>query len=257
MCFFCNKKTIFLYEFVFFLPKTNLWTKNYFCFYICDCVTRIGGHNTRSWQLAHLGDAAWQDVHRAKHNVCASFCDLFSPAICKSQDRWNHDARKLVWLWHCSQYLENSSPPRSKNGCPTVHPEWARNARRWLNKVRGHNRGKKTIFKAKKGKNAILAWGALIRRRLFSCTRFCAFHISFISHASCIHDKSITSNVNNISLLQFILSNQGIVNAVVYSCRHYISLLSDWWSMQRSKYEWQRSCSWAAANFFIKGFFYG
>ena len=174
----------------------------------------------------------------AKHNVCASFCDLFSRAICKSQDRWNHDARKLVWLWHCSQYLENSSPPRSKNGCPTVHPEWARNARRWLNKVRGHNRGKKTIFKAKKGKNAILAWGALIRRRLFSCTRFCAFHISFISHASCIHDKSITSNVNNISLLQFILSNQGIVNAVVYSCRHYISLLSDWWSMQRSKYEW-------------------
>ena len=82
MCFFCNKKTIFLYEFVFFLPKTNLWTKNYFCFYICDCVTRIGGHNTRSWQLAHLGDSAWQDVHRAKHNVCASFCDLFSPAIC-------------------------------------------------------------------------------------------------------------------------------------------------------------------------------
>ena len=27
--------------------------------------------------MAHLGDAAWQDVHRAKHNVCASFCDFF------------------------------------------------------------------------------------------------------------------------------------------------------------------------------------
>ena len=79
--------------------------------------------------------------------------------------------------------LRNCSLPRSKIGCPTVHPEWARNARRWLNTVRGHNIGKKTIFKAKKGKNAILAWEAFIRRRLFSCTRFCAFDISFVSQA--------------------------------------------------------------------------
>ena len=37
MCFFCNKKTIFLYEFVFFLPKTNLDQKLFLFLHLWLC----------------------------------------------------------------------------------------------------------------------------------------------------------------------------------------------------------------------------